>query len=62
MGYKEAERKIKSFENNRKNLKQEMDGMFTRLDYIENQYRRTNILIDETADENRENWSKSQRV
>ncbi len=40
-GYKE----IHSFENNIMNSKQVMDGMCTKLNYTENQCRRTNILI-----------------
>lgn len=61
MGHKEIETKIKSFENNIMNSKQEMDEMFTKLDYIENQYRRTNILIDGIADEKGETWSESEK-
>lgn len=61
MGHKEIETKIKSFENNIMNSKQEMDEMFTKLDYIENHYRRTNILIDGIADEKGETWSESEK-
>lgn len=42
------------------NSKQEMDKMFTKMDYIEDRCRRTNILIDGIADERGENWSESE--
>lgn len=61
MGCTEIETKIKAFETTIMNSKQELDGMFTKLDYIENQSRRTNILIDGIADEKGENWSDSEK-
>lgn len=45
---KEKEAKIKSIEQQIGNSKQE--SLFTKLDYIENQCRRTNVLIDGIVD------------
>lgn len=61
MGHKDMETKIKSFENNIMGSKLEMDEMFAKLDYIENQCRRTNILVDGIADEKGETWSDSEK-
>ena len=36
-------------------------GMLTKLDYTENQCRRTNILTDGVADKKAENWSQSDK-
>ena len=60
MGLKEIEKR-KSFENYIMYSMQEMDGMFTKLDCIENQCRRTNILADGIADEKEEKWSESEK-
>lgn len=38
-----------------------MDGTITKLDYVENLCRRTNILNDEIADE-KENWDSENKV
>ena len=35
--------------------------MLTRLDYIENQSRRSNIVADGIADEKEENWNESEK-
>lgn len=35
-----------------------MEHLLTKLDYIENQYRRTNVLIDGIADVKGENWNE----
>ncbi|KAJ8273262.1 hypothetical protein GJAV_G00099540 [Gymnothorax javanicus] len=61
MGCTEIEAKIKAFETTITTSKQELDAMFTKLDYIANRSRRTNILIDGIADEKGENWSESEK-
>ncbi|CAM4533977.1 unnamed protein product [Leuciscus chuanchicus] len=61
MGCTEIEAKIRAFETNITTSKQELDAMFNKLDYIENQSRRTNILIDGIADEKGENWCESEK-
>ncbi|CAJ1069896.1 hypothetical protein F2P79_016902 [Xyrichtys novacula] len=61
MGCTEIEAKIKALETTITTSKQELDAMFTKLDYIENQSRRTNILINGIADEKGENWSESEK-
>ncbi len=37
-----------------------MDGFLVKLDYVENQMRRTDIIVDGIADEKYENWMKSE--
>ncbi len=37
-----------------------MDGFLVKMDYVENQMRRTNIIVDGIADEKYENWMKSE--
>lgn len=61
MGHKQMKRKIKSFENNAMSFKLGVYERFAKLDYSENQYRRTNILIDGIADEKGETWSDSEK-
>lgn len=61
MGHKQMKRKIKSFENNAMSCKLGVYERFAKLDYSENQYRRTNILIDGIADEKGETWSDSEK-
>ncbi|GAA6080007.1 uncharacterized protein LOC124389821 isoform X1 [Tachysurus ichikawai] len=56
-GHKETEAKIKSFENDIINLKRDIDGMFSKLDYIENQLKRKNLAIDGITDDKEESWS-----
>lgn len=56
-GHKETEAKIKSFENDIMNSKRDIDEMFTKLDYIENQHKRKNFVIDGVMDDKEESWS-----
>lgn len=51
--------RLSPVENNIMNSKQEM---FAKLDYTENQYSRTNILIDGIKDDQEETWSESKTV
>lgn len=53
-GHKETEAKIKSFENDIMNSKRDIDEMFTKLDYIENQHKRKNLVIDGVMDDKEE--------
>lgn len=61
MGCTEIESKIRAFETNITTSRQELDAMFKKLEYIENQSRRTNILIDGIGDEKGENWCESEK-
>ncbi|KAG1940185.1 hypothetical protein F2P79_016902 [Pimephales promelas] len=61
MGCTEIESKLRAFETNITTSKQELDAMFNKLDFIENQSRRTNILIDGIADKKGENWCESEK-
>jgi len=56
-GYKETEAKIKSFENDIMKLKCGIDEMFTKFDYMENQHKRKNLVIDGIMDDKEESWS-----
>ncbi len=59
-GYKDVEVKIRQFEKDVIKSKEELDGFLVKLDYVENQMRRTNIIVDGIADEKYENWMKSE--
>lgn len=50
-GYIDIDVKIKSFESSITKSKQEMDHLFNKLDFIDNQSRRSNLLIDGIAEE-----------
>ncbi|XP_046711293.1 uncharacterized protein LOC124389821 isoform X1 [Silurus meridionalis] len=56
-GYIDIDVKIKSFESSITKSKQEMDDLFNKLDYIDNQSRRSNLLIDGIAEEKGETAS-----
>ncbi len=45
-GYKEVEVKIRQFEKDVIKSKEELDGFLVKLDYVENQIKRTNIIVD----------------
>lgn len=49
--YKGTDVKIKAIENDIAKLKKEMEDLFHKLDYLENQSRRSNLLIDGIAEE-----------
>lgn len=59
-GYKDVEIKIKQFEKDIVKSKEELDGFFVKLDYVENQMKRTNIIVDGISDEKDESWMKSE--
>lgn len=56
-GYIDIDVKIKSFESSIAKSRQEMDELFNKLDYIDNQSRRSNLLIDGIAEEKGETVS-----
>lgn len=56
-GYIDIDVKIKSFESSITKSKQEMDDLFNKLNYIDNQSRRSNLLIDGIAEEKGETAS-----
>ncbi len=60
IGYKDVEVKKRKFEKDVIKSKEELDGFLVKLDYVENQMRRTNIIVDGIADEKYENWMKSE--
>ncbi|KAL0148263.1 hypothetical protein M9458_056409, partial [Cirrhinus mrigala] len=55
-GYKDAESKMRQFEKDIIKSMEELDGFLVKLDYVENQMRRTNIIVDGITDEN---WMRS---
>lgn len=64
--HKTVEIQIKGLENELRKSKEELNKMPTvdymeKLDYIDNQHRRNNILVDGIPDEKGENWIESER-
>lgn len=57
-GHKEIEAKIKSFESDIMKSKQDIDELLTKLDYIDNQHKRKNIIIDGISDVGGEKWNE----
>lgn len=55
--YTEVEDKVKSFDNNAGRVKQDMEDILIKLDYMENQHKRNNIIIDGLEEEKGENWN-----
>lgn len=53
----EMETKMKSVDKSLTGYRQEMDEMLTKLDHMENQHKRKNIIIEGMADEKGENWN-----
>lgn len=53
----EVEDKVKSFDNNAGRVKQDMEDILIKLDYMENQHKRNNIIIDGLEEEKGENWN-----
>lgn len=58
---KEMETKVKLLETDITKSREELDMMLSKLDYIENQSRRNNLLVDGIAEERGENWDESER-
>lgn len=60
-GHKEMATKIKLAEKTLEESKEELAAVFNKMDYIENQTRRTNIVVDGISDEKGENWMESEK-